>query len=58
MRDWKALARAAGLGNDAQALERIAQPLEAIEAVFRPLTENLPPELEPACTFDAGVAAE
>jgi len=35
-----------------EALERITQPLESIEAVFRPLTETLPPELEPACTFD------
>jgi hypothetical protein len=35
-----------------EACERIAQPLESIEAVFRPLTDNLPPELEPACTFD------
>lgn len=50
MTNWKALAQAAGLPGEA--LERIAQPLESIEAVFRPLTENLPPELEPACTFD------
>jgi hypothetical protein len=45
--DWKALAQAAGLAG-----ERITQPLEVIESVFRPLTENLPPELEPAYTFD------
>ena len=51
MTNWKALAQAAGLGTDAQALERIAKPLERIETVFRPLAENLPPELEPACTF-------
>ncbi|MGA1995665.1 MAG: hypothetical protein ABSH45_07785 [Bryobacteraceae bacterium] len=58
MTDWKALAHAAGLAGDAQALERITQPLETIEAVFRPLTENLPPELEPACTFDPEEDAE
>ncbi|MGA2117441.1 MAG: hypothetical protein ABSH56_22100 [Bryobacteraceae bacterium] len=47
MTDWRALAEAAGLAG-----ERVTTPLETIEAVFRPLTENLPPELEPACTFD------
>jgi hypothetical protein len=49
MTDWKALAQAAGLPREA--LDRITPPLETIEAVFRPLAENLPPELEPACTF-------
>jgi len=51
--DWKALAQAAGLAS-----ERITQPLETIEAAFRPLTENLRPELEPACTFDPEEPAE
>ena len=51
MTNWKALAHAAGLGTDPDSLEQIAKPLERIEAVFRPLVENLPPELEPACTF-------
>jgi hypothetical protein len=47
MTDWKALAQAAGLSG-----EQITRPLQTIETVFRPLTENLPPELEPACIFD------
>jgi len=32
-------------------LGRIAEPLKALEEVFRPLAENLPPDLEPAAAF-------
>jgi hypothetical protein len=34
-------------------LDRIASPLEALEAVFRPLVQDLPPDLEPSLTFSA-----
>jgi len=51
MRDWTLLAKAGGLdipGNDPG---RIVQPLNALEEAFRPLVENLPPDLEPATAF-------
>jgi hypothetical protein len=48
MRDWRAIARAHGLEIAAGELDRIAQPLEALEEVFRPLIRELTPEMEPA----------
>jgi hypothetical protein len=51
MTDWTLLAKAAGLDIPAKELGRIAQPLKALEEVFRPLIENLPPDLEPAAAF-------
>jgi hypothetical protein len=51
MTDWTLLAKAAGLDIPAKELGRIAQPLKALEEVFRPLVENLPPDLEPAAAF-------
>ena len=52
--DWKAIARARGLEIPPADLERLATPLEALDAVFRPLTRDLPPDLEPALEFRAG----
>jgi hypothetical protein len=48
MRDWRAIARAQGLEIAAGELDRIAQPLEALEEVFRPLIRELTPDMEPA----------
>ena len=48
MRDWKAIAKASGLEVDATQLNRIAEPLEALEAAFRPLVKDLAPGVEPA----------
>ena len=48
MKDWKAIAKASGLAIDATQLTRIAEPLEALEAAFRPLVKDLTPGLEPA----------
>jgi len=46
MKDWKAIARAQGfeMGDVA--------PLEGLERAFRPLVQDLSPELEPDITFD------
>ena len=46
MRDWKA-------GVPACDLDRIAAPLDALEAAFRSLVKDLPPDLEPALELGA-----
>jgi len=50
-KDWKTIARASGLAIPPASLERIVQPLETLEADFRPLVRALQPEIEPAVTF-------
>jgi len=50
VKDWKAIARAS-VELPAADLERAIAPLEALEETFRPLVEQLPPELEPAAVF-------
>jgi len=54
MTDWTALARARGLDIPADAVERIAQSLEALEAAFRPLLQKLEFTGEPAVTLSEG----
>jgi hypothetical protein len=48
MKDWRAIAKASGLEVDPAQLDRIAEPLEALEAAFRPLVKDLAPGMEPA----------
>jgi hypothetical protein len=48
MRDWRAIAKANGSSLSGKELDGVAQPLEALEEVFRPLTQNLTPDVEPA----------
>ena len=48
MKDWRAIAKASGLEVDPTQLDRIAGPLEALEAAFRPLVKDLDPGVEPA----------
>jgi len=47
MTDWKAIARARGLHLPDKELDRIARPLAALEAAFRPLVNGLTPACEP-----------
>ena len=47
MRDWKAMAKASGIPISGKQLDSVAQPLESLEEVFRPLVKDLPPDLEP-----------
>ena len=42
MKDWKAIAKASGIEIDS------VEPLEALEAAFRPLVKDLKPDVEPA----------
>ena len=45
--DWKNIAKAHGLNLSAQELDRIVVPLAALEERFRPLINDLTPDLEP-----------
>ena len=47
MKNWAALAQAHGLPLSGAELDRITQPLTALEKVFQPLAERLTPDLEP-----------
>jgi hypothetical protein len=54
MTDWKALARARQLNIPEPEVERLAAPLDALEAAFRPLARALPHDVEPAIVYRAG----
>jgi hypothetical protein len=56
--DWRAIAKARGLSLAAKDLDKIAQPLEALEEVFEPLLRDLSPDLEPAFGFAVEADAE
>jgi hypothetical protein len=59
MTDWNALARARGLNIPADAVERIAPSLEALEESLRPLLTKLTHSVEPAVTLsEAAVLGE
>ena len=47
MKDWKAIARARDLGIPEEDLERVVKPLESLEEAFRPLMQELTPDIEP-----------
>jgi hypothetical protein len=53
MKDWKLIA--AGLGTDIPEADvaKIAPALNSLEAAFRPLSRNIPEDVEPAVTFRA-----
>ena len=48
VKDWKAVAKAAGLDVAEPELDRIVAPLAGLEETFRPLVEKLSFEMEPA----------
>jgi hypothetical protein len=45
--DWKNIAQAHGLNLSTRELDRIADPLAALEQTFRPLAQSLKPGDEP-----------
>ena len=47
MKNWAGIAQAHGLLLPARELDRIAEPLAALEETFRPLVKQLTPDLEP-----------
>jgi hypothetical protein len=58
MKNWTAIAAASGAAIPADQAERIARPLESLEASFRPLVRSLTFADEPATIFSAGEDAE
>jgi hypothetical protein len=51
MKNWKAIASGNGLSLTDEYLARLTPPLDAIEAVFRPLVAKIPHEIEPSITL-------
>jgi len=47
MRDWKAIAQAQGPGSSPRELDRVVEPLAALEKVFQPLVAELTADMEP-----------
>ena len=58
MKDWRSIAKGAGLALSQQEIDRVAAPLEDLEVVFRPLTRDLSPDLEPAVQFSVEAQPE
>jgi hypothetical protein len=54
MKDWRAIAKGQGLEVSVRELDRIVEPLDALEEVFRPLVKHLGPEQEPATVLRTG----
>ena len=52
--DWEALARARGFEIPPGELDRVIEPLRALERRFRPLSQGLS-NLDPATTFRANL---
>lgn len=53
MKDWKAIAQATIPELPARDLERLVEPLAALEETFRPLVADLTPDVEPATILQA-----
>lgn len=51
MKDWKLIVKGHGLDISDSELERIEPALDALEAAFRPLTEQIPIQLDPVIVF-------
>ena len=51
--DWEALAKARGLEIPPAEMDRVIEPLRALERRFRPLAAGLSFDLDPATTFCA-----
>jgi hypothetical protein len=51
MKNWKLIAEAMSL--DPPDASRVAAPLDALEAAFRPLVKTIPHDVEPALSFRA-----
>jgi hypothetical protein len=51
MKNWKKLAEANDLRIPESDIEGIAASLDTLESAFRPLTKNIPDDVEPAVTF-------
>jgi hypothetical protein len=52
MKDWRTIAKASELTLPERDLDRIVEPLAALEAKFRPLVSALTPDMEPCFRVD------
>ncbi|HEV3334725.1 MAG TPA: hypothetical protein VG096_27245 [Bryobacteraceae bacterium] len=52
-RDWIAIAKLYGVPASGRELDRVVRGLQAVDDVFRPLAEALPPSQMPAVSFRA-----
>jgi hypothetical protein len=53
MKDWNLIAKASAPDIPASDAARAGQSLNGLEELFRPLTQSLTPEMEPASSFRA-----
>lgn len=51
MKNWKKIAEASELPIPEPDLDRITPALDTLEAAFRPLTKDIPHDVEPAVAF-------
>jgi hypothetical protein len=51
MRDWKGIAKASNIDIPDADINRVTDPLNTLEAAFRPLVKDLRFDLEPATVF-------
>jgi hypothetical protein len=58
MKNWVGIAQAHGLDLSAGDLDRVAQPLAALDETFRPLVKQLTPDLEPDFELHLGEEGE
>jgi hypothetical protein len=58
VKDWKAIAKVAGLDVSGPELDRLVQALSGLEEAFRPLVAGLTSDVEPATVFHAGETGE
>ena len=58
MKDWRSIAKGSGLPLSQQEIDRVAAPLEDLEVIFRQLSRDLSPDLEPAVQFSVEAQTE
>ncbi len=51
MKNWKKIAEGSNVGIPEPDLDRITPALDALEDAFRPLTKEIPHDMEPAVAF-------
>ncbi|MCX6626473.1 MAG: hypothetical protein NTW28_02415 [Candidatus Solibacter sp.] len=58
MKNWAGIAQAHGLALSAGELDRLTQPLAALEVTFRPWVKQLTPDMEPDLELHLGEEGE
>ena len=58
MTDWEQISRSVGIDSPPDELAKALAPLQALEAVFVPLTSTLAPDDEPAVIFNPTIESD